>query len=250
MIACVVIGIIIPDSPIDLWVNLFYLLTLMLPTLVFIIGLSLLVNKLFKQPFISWVILTSFLYFACNYWVTPLYGILDFRGSILPISFSTLIGFVYLGDYLLQRIVFLFLGISFLCFAVLFTKRKPNTSDRKHYLIVSASLFLVLALVLGGIYVGKFQARLENRIAYRETFLKYNEYPTSRVLTHDVTYHPGGEKFSATSRMSIQNRQKVKMDKLLLFLNPGLEIGKIESNGQSLSFSRDYQVIVIDHPAR
>ena len=38
------------------------------------------------------------------------------------------------------------------------------------------------------------------------------------------------------------------MDKLLLFLNPGLEIGKIESNGQSLSFSRDYQVIVIDHP--
>ncbi len=248
MIACVVIGIIIPDSPIDLWVNLFYLLTLMLPTLVFIIGLSLLVNKLFKQPFISWVILTSFLYFACNYWVTPLYGILDFRGSILPISFSTLIGFVYLGDYLLQRIVFLFLGISFLCFAVLFTKRKPNTSDRKHYLIVSASLFLILALVLGGIYVGKFQARLENRIAYRETFLKYNEYPTSRVLTHDVTYHPGGEKFSATSRMSIQNRQKVKMDKLLLFLNPGLEIGKIESNGQILSFSRDYQVIVIDHP--
>ena len=248
ILVCVVIGIIIPDSPVNLWVNLFYLLTLVLPTLVFIIGLSLLVNKLFKQPFISWVTLTAFLYFACNYWVTPLYGILDFRGSLLPSSFSTLIGFVYLEDYLLQRFVFLFLGIGFLCFAVLFAKRKPNTSDRKCYLIVPASLFLVLALVLGGIYVGKFQARLENRIAYRETFLKYNEYPTSRVLTHDVTYHPGGEKFSATSRMSIQNRKKVKMDKLLLFLNPGLEIGKIESNGQSLSFSRDYQVIVIDHP--
>jgi len=247
MIVCVVIGIIIPDSPVNLWVNLFYLLTLVLPSLVFIIGLSLLVNKLFKQPFISWVILTSFLYFACNYWVTPLYGILDFRGSVLPSTFSTLIGFVYLGDYLLQRSVFLFLGIGFLCFAVLFAKRKPNASDRKRYLIVYASLFLVLALVLGGIYVGKFQARLENRIAYRETFLKYNEYPTSRVLTHDVTYHPKGEKFSATSRMTIQNQKKVKMDKFLLFLNPGLEIGKIESNGQNLSFSRDYQVIVIDH---
>ena len=247
MIICVVIGIIIPDSPINLWVNLFYLLTLVLPTLVFITGLSLLVNKLFKQPFISWVILVAFFYFACNYWVTPLYGILDFRGSILPSSFSTLIGFVYIEDYLLQRSVFLFLGISFLCFAVLCTKRKSNTSDRKHYLIVPASLFLVLALVLGGIYVGKFQARLENRIAYRETFLKYNEYPTSRVLTHDVTYYSGGEKFSATSRMSIQNQKKVKMDKLLLFLNPGLEIGKIESNGQNLSFNRDYQVIVINH---
>ena len=116
ILVCVVIGIIIPDSPVNLWVNLFYLLTLVLPTLVFIIGLSLLVNKLFKQPFISWVTLTAFLYFACNYWVTPLYGILDFRGSLLPSSFSTLIGFVYLEDYLLQRFVFLFLGIGFLCF--------------------------------------------------------------------------------------------------------------------------------------
>ena len=48
--------------------------------------------------------------------------------------------------------------------------------------------------------------------------------------------------------MSIRNQKKVKMDKLLLFLNPGLEIGKIESNGQNLPFSRDYQVILIDHP--
>ena len=248
MIACVVIDMIIPDSPMNIGVNLFYLLTLMLPALVFITGLSLLVNKLFKQPFVCWVILTAFLYFACNYGVTPLYGILNFRGSLLPSSFSTLIGFVNLEDYLLQRTVFLFLGISFLCFSVLFVKRKSNTSDRKHYLIVPASLFLVLSLVLGGVYVGKFQTRLENRMAYRETFLKYNEYPTSRVLTHDVTYRPGGEKFSATSRMSIRNQKKVKMDKLLLFLNPGLEIGKIESNGQNLPFSRDYQVILIDHP--
>ena len=44
ILVCVVIGIIIPDSPVNLWVNLFYLLTLVLPTLVFIIGLSLLAS--------------------------------------------------------------------------------------------------------------------------------------------------------------------------------------------------------------
>lgn len=221
MLVCVVIGIIIPDSLVNLWVNLFYLLTLVLPTLVFIIGLSLLVNKLFKQPFISWVTLTAFLYFACNYWVTPLYGILDFRGSLLPSSFSTLIGFVYLEDYLLQRFVFLFLGIGFLCFAVLFAKRKPNTSDRKRYLVVPASLFLVLALVLGGIYVGKFQARLENRIAYRETFLKYNEYPTSRVLTHDVTFHPLGEKILGNKSYEHTKPEKGKNGQAFTLFKPG-----------------------------
>ena len=193
MTACVFINIAIPDSPVNLWVYLFYLLTLVLPALVFITGLSLLVNKLFKHSFMSWVILAAFFYFAYSYLTTPLYGIMDFRGSLLPSSFSTMVGFVYLPDYLLQRGTFLLLGISLLCFSVFFTKRAPDTPGRKRYLIVPAFLFLVLALGLGVIYVEKFQVRLKNRVAYREAFLKYNECPTARVLTHDITYHPVGK---------------------------------------------------------
>ncbi|WP_065219100.1 MULTISPECIES: golvesin C-terminal-like domain-containing protein [Butyricimonas] len=246
MIACMVINVFVPDSPVNLWVNLFYLLTRTLPTLVFIIGLSLLVNRLVRLPFISWIILTGFLYFAYSYLVTPFYGMLDFRGSLLTDSFSTMVGFVHIEDYLLQRGAFLLLGISFLCFAAPLTKRLPGTPGRKPYFVIPASLLLVFALCLGYVYIEKFQTRLKNRIAYREAFREYNEYPTSRVLTHDVTYRPEGDQFSATSRMKIQNQKKVKIDQLLLFLNPGLEINKIESNGQNVSFRRDHQVVVIE----
>ncbi|WP_059026135.1 hypothetical protein [Gabonibacter massiliensis] len=248
MIICVFINMFMPDSPVNPLVNLFYLLTYVLPTLIFITGLSLIVNRLVKYPFVSWLILLAFLYFAYTYLTTPLHGILDFRGSLLPDSFSTIVGFMHLGDYLLQRGVFLLLGTSFLYFAVLFTKRLPGVPGRRRYFIVPASLFLVIAIGLGFFYIEKFRTRFKNRIEYRAVFLKYDEYPKARVLEHDITYRPMGDNFSATSRMKIQNRKKVTMDRLLLFLNPGLKIDKLESGGQNLSFHRDRQVIVIERP--
>lgn len=248
MVACIFINIVVPDSPVSLWVNLFYLLTRTLPSLVFITGLSLLVNRLIKLPFISWLILTGFLYFTYSYLVTPFHGMLDFWGGLLPDSFSTIVGFAHIEDNLLQRGAFLLLGTSLLCFATLLTKRLPGTPGRKPYFLVPGFLLLAFSLSLGYIYVEKFQTRLKNRIAYRETFLEYNEYPTARVLTHDITYQPGGKQFSVTSRMTVQNQKKVKMDRLLLFLNPGLKINKIESKGQKLPFQRDHQVIVIERP--
>ena len=241
-------GMLIPDSPVNLWVNLFYLLTYVLPTLVFITGLSVLVNRLVKHPFVSWLILIVFLYLAYTYLTTPLHGIFDFRGNSLPNFFSTLVGFMHMENYLLQRGAILLLGISLLYLAVLATKRYPNVAGRKRYLTVPAFLCFVLAVGLGVIYVTNFQSRLKNRIGHRETFVKYNEYPTARVSEHDITYRPGGDKFSATSRMKIQNRKKTTMEQLLLFLNPGLKIDKIESGGQNLPFHRDRQVIVIERP--
>ena len=159
MIACVFINIFVPDSPVNPLINLFYLLTRILPSLVFITGLSLLVNRLVKHPFLSWLILTVFLYLAYAYLTTPLHGILDFRGNWLPDSFSTIAGFMHLEDYLLQRIAFLLLGTSFLCFAVPLAKRLPGPGQ-KPYFIVSACLLLVFSLCLGYIYVEKFQTRL------------------------------------------------------------------------------------------
>ena len=246
MTISMIINIFIPNSPVSLWINLFYLFTYTVPTLVFITSLSILVNKLIKHPMFSWLILMVFLYFEYNYAVTAFYGILDFQGRLLPNSFSTLIGFMDISNFLLHRGVFLLLGISFLYFSVLLVKRLPGSAGRQRYLAVPAMLFLAFSLYLGFIYIEKHQSRLENRITCREAFLKYTETPKARVITHDITYHPKGNTFSATSRMQIQNQKKKKMDQLLLFLNPGLKINKIESNGQNLPFHRELLAVVIE----
>ncbi|WP_065219996.1 MULTISPECIES: golvesin C-terminal-like domain-containing protein [Butyricimonas] len=248
MTACIFINIFIPDSLVNPWVNLFYLLTRVLPSLVFITGLSLLVNRLVKLPLISWFILVGFLYFSYSYLPVPLHGILDFRGYWLPDSFSSIAGFMYIEDYLLQRSAFLLLGVSFLYFAAPLTKRLPGTPGRTPYFILPAFLLLMLSFSLGYIYVKKFQTRLENRIAYRKAFQEYNKYPTARVLAHEIIYRPNGNKFSATSHMKVANRRKTKMNQFPLFLNPGLAVNKIEADGQNVPFHRDRQVILVEHP--
>ena len=246
MISCGVIHLVIPDSPVNPGVYLFYLLVRVMPTLVFITGLASLVNRLTKSPFISWIILVGWLYFSYAYLTKPLHGMLDFWGSSLSGSFSTLVGFIDIDETLLHRGAFLLLGVCLLCFAAPLTKRLPGKPGRKFYFAAAASLFLVFSVGLGFIYLGKFQDRKENRNAYRETFAEYNKYPTVRILAHDITYHPGGDRFSATSRMEVQNQRKVKMERFLLFLNPGLEIDKLESNGLNIPWHREHQVVVIE----
>lgn len=248
MISCGIIHVIIPDSPVNPGVYLFYLLVRVIPALVFITGLASLVNRLTKHPLVSWMILVGALYFSCAYLTKPLHGMLDFRGSSLADSFSTLVGFIDLDETLLHRGAFLLLGISLLCFAAPLAKRLPGKPRRKIYFAAAASLFLLLSVGLGGIYLNKFQNRKENRNAYRETFAGYNKYPTVRVLTHDIACQPGGDRLSATSRMEIQNQRKVKMERFLLFLNPGLRINKVESNGQNIPWHREHQVVVIERP--
>ena len=89
---------------------------------------------------------------------------LDFRGSSLTDSFSTLVGFIDLDETLLHRGAFLLLGISS-TFALPppLAKRLPGKPRRKIYFAAAASLLLVLSVGLGGIYLNKFQNREENR---------------------------------------------------------------------------------------
>ena len=74
MIVCAMIHIVVPDSPENLWVFLFYFFVRVLPPLIFVSGLSLLVTKLVKLPFVSWFVLIGFLYFSYAFLVSPLYG--------------------------------------------------------------------------------------------------------------------------------------------------------------------------------
>lgn len=242
------INLTIPDSPVNPWVYLSFLLRDVLPTFVFVAGMSLLVNRMLRHPFVSWLVLTGFLCVSYIYLTEPFHGILDFRGSLLQESFSSIAGFMHSGVCLLQRGMFLLLGLGLLCLAVPFTKRLPNVPGRKEFYHAAGGLLLMLAVGMGYIYIDKFQTRRENREAYREAFLRYEAYPKARILTHDITYIPEGENFSAVSRMTVVNQKAKSMERLLLFLNPGLKISKLEEGGRKVPFQRERQVVVIERP--
>ncbi|WP_065220096.1 MULTISPECIES: carbohydrate-binding protein [Butyricimonas] len=246
MTLCLFINLVIPDSPVNPWVYLSFFLRDVLPTFVFVAGMSLLVNRTLRHPFVSWLVLTGFLCVSYIYLAKPLHGILDFRGSLLPESFSSIVGFMHSGVCLLQRGTFLLLGLGFLCLAVPFTRRLPNVPGRRVFYQAAGGLFVVLAVGMGYVYIDKFQTRRENREGYREAFLQYEAYPKARIMAHEITYTPRGEDFSAVSRMTVVNRKLERMERLILFLNPGLEISRLESGGREVPFQRDRQVVVVE----
>ncbi|WP_286137668.1 hypothetical protein [Gabonibacter massiliensis] len=246
MAFCLFIHLMIPDSPVNPWVYLSFLLKDVLPTFVFVTGLALLANRILRHPFLSWLVLTVFLCVSYAYLTKPLHGILDFRGSLLPESFSSIVGFMHSDVCLLQRGMFLLLGLGLLCVTVPFTRRLSDMPGRKVFYHAAGCLLLMSAVGAGYVYIDKFQTRRENREAYRETFSRYEAYPKMRIATHDITYKPKGETFSATSRMTVVNRKAERMEQLILFLNPGLEIGRLKSGEQEVPFRRDRQVVVVE----
>lgn len=243
---CLLIDLVIPDLPANPRVCLSFLVRDVLPTFVFVMGASLLVNRVLRHPFLSWLVLVVFLIVSYIFLEKPLHGILDFRGSLLPGSFSSIVGFMHSEMCLLQRGVFLFLGLGLLCVALPFTRRLANVPEWNKFYSVASSLFLSLAVGIGYLYVDKFQNRRENREAYRAVFARYEAYPKGRIVAHDITYTPVGEKFMAESRMTVMNRRAEKLEQLILFLNPGVEISSLKTKDGKVAFRRDRQVVVID----
>ena len=248
MALCLFINSIIPDSPVNLWVYLSFLLRGLLPTFIFVAGLSLFINRILRHPFPSWLVLAIFFFVSYAYLTMPLYGILDFRASLLPESFSSIVGFAHANVCLLQRGMFLLLGVGLLCVAVPHAKRLPNMPGRKVFYHATGCLLLILAMGTGYLYIDKFQTRRENRDAYRKIFARYEAYPKARISTHEIMYTPEGDTFSATSRMTAVNRKTRAMDQLILFLNPSVKINRLTSEKRDIPFQRDHQVVVIEHP--
>lgn len=244
--ACVLVNALVPDTPFEPLTHVYYLLTHALPTLVFVAGLSTLANRVFRHPLFGWLLLALFLYGSYAWLAEPLWGALDFRGSLLPDSRSTLTGFVGGADYLSQREAFLLLGVGLLFLSAPLSGRLSSRPGRDGAFLVPGALLVALAIVAGGTYVGWQEGRLENREAYREAFLRHAGLPKARVSRHEIAYRPEGDGYSATSRLTVRNTKKTGMGKVVLYLNPGLEVERLESDGKAVPYERDRQVLLLE----
>ena len=246
IILCLFINLLIPDSPVNPWVHLSFLLRDVLPTFVFVTGLSLLVNRLTRHPLVSWLTLIAILYVSYAYLPKPFHGLLDFRGSLLPETFSTIVGFMHSGTCLPQRGIFLLLGMGLLCMAVPFARRLTDIPNRNAFFPVTGCLLFILAAWTGYIYVDTFRERKANRTAYREVFSRHETMPKARITVHDIAYTPAENGFSAKSRMTVVNKKAEKMERVILYLNPGLQIRDLTSGGREIPFQRDRQAVIVE----
>lgn len=239
-------NLVINHSPFSVFPYIFYLLTISLPSLLFVLGLSFTVMCLLKNQAVTFIVMLGIIGTVFFYLTDTLYGVFDFFGVNIPTIFSDVTGHADLRLFILQRFIYLALGIGFITFTIALVKRLPH-KPWKIIIVYTLGGILVLAGCMAGIlYVLHYQYQLNVRSEYVATFNKYIPEQNISILDQDLTITPLGRQLEGSSILRVINNHPEAVDKMILYLNPALKISTIEANGATLPFTRENQAIVID----
>lgn len=232
------------------WSYVFYLLTLSIPSLIFILGLSFCIISLLKNQAVTLILLLGFTGVTLIYLGNAEHGAFDFFAITLPNLFSDVTGHPNLIPYLLQRGAFVLAGLGFLTFTTALMKRLPQHPKKRILLNVLAVLFLAAGTATILQYVDIYRSADTARTLYRE---KYREYalPASDFLhlkQADITLHAEQNLIRATASLAVENRSARTLNHLTLYLNPGLKVEAVAEAARALAFRQDAQVVLIEKP--
>lgn len=243
-------NVLINRSPFDLFPYLFYLFTISLPSLLFILGLSFTAMCLLKNQAVTFIVMLGIIGTVFFYLSDSLYGVFDFFGVNIPAIFSDVTGHADLRLFLLQRFIYLLAGIGLISFTIALVKRLPHKPWKTIIVHTLGGILVFAACIAGFLYVSYYQHQLNLRNEYIATFSKYADQENVNILTHDLTVAPVDKQLTGKSVIKVVNRHTTPLDKIILYLNPSLEISAIQSQGSPLSFTRENQSVIIDKPVQ
>lgn len=233
-------------APVGWKYYVFYLLTLNFPVWVFTAGITLWVNYVARLRFLAIVVVVIWwlgCIFTLPYWQ---HGTFDYLGSGVPCVFSEITGHVNLSSYLLHRLVYFLTGTGVLLCCVRWVERLPN-----HVHVLKKSVLWGMVFVCLGVGCGVFMECVyardrQVRVDYRESFVRNWSEKTCRVKSHFITLSQSGETLTLSSDMVVYNPGSTPLEKIVFFLNPGLQVEQVVAEGHGLSYVRDEQMILID----
>lgn len=229
---------------VDWLAYLVYFLLISVPTLVFIIGLSIFLMLVLKNQALTFIGLLGYIGLTLFYIQDKYYYLFDYMAFSLPLFKSSIVGFSNWEVLLNHRAIYLFAGLGFIFFTIFLFKRLPNSS-RSHY------PWLLLSLCMAGIagaagyrHVHAILHTEELRALYTNINNTYVHTPKMLIDQYDISVEQLPETFRSVVKM-----KGVALDTSAVFtfcLNPGLEVLEVKEGEKPLAFKRDNQIIRID----
>ena len=235
------------STPVDISAYIFYWLTLTLPTLIFMLGLSFFITLLIKNQLFALIILLLGIGIMVFYKPPGQFNIPDYLARDIPNMFSEFTGHVYFLPYLIHRVVYLIFGIGLIIISISLFPRLPNTKYKFKPLLHGCFVtFTGLALAIGYYFFlqqdDHFRKKLIN-ISQR-----FQETPKTWLVNQDLTIKQVDNKLEGSAKLTIKNCLENTLDTIILYLNPSLEIDHIQANNNTLPYTREKQVIVLNYP--
>jgi len=231
-------------TPFNGWYYVFYLLTLTFPSLVFFTGFSSWLVWRIRSRVLVLLLLCVYLYASVVWFPRVCYGLLDFTGSTLSNVFSSATGHVEPILYLLHRFFYFALGVGFLLLTISLQYRLPN--DRRTIFWGNAwgSVVLGGGVIVGGLFMLDFFREKQVREIYKVVFIRYAEERSCQVAAQDIVFEQQGNRIFVTSDLSL--RAVEPLSRILLYLNPGLEVRSAKIGTKTLPFVQDGPVLIIE----
>ncbi|RHJ84794.1 xanthan lyase [Parabacteroides sp. AM08-6] len=231
-------------ASVDWLAYLLYFLLISIPTLVFIIGLSIFLMLVFKNQALTFIILLGYIGLTLFYIQDKFYYLFDYMAYSLPLFKSSIVGFSNWEALLNHRGIYFFLGLGFIFFTIFLFRRLPNSS-RSHYPWLFLSFCMLLIGGAGGYnHIRSILREAEMRELYTTVNNKYVHTPKMIIDQYDIQVEQHPQTFSSEVKM-----KGVALETSAVFtfsLNPGLQVQEVKEGEKSLQFKRDNQIVLVD----
>ncbi|RPH33384.1 MAG: hypothetical protein EHM93_05390 [Bacteroidales bacterium] len=241
-----IFNLILGFSTVNWIAYIYYFLLVSVPTLIYIIGLSFILMNLIKNQAVTFAVLIGYIFLTLFYLQNQYYYVFDYMVYNIPMLYSDLIGFIDLKLLVIQRGMYLLLGLSFISLSVYRLWRLPNKPYSNLY-----PIFLSVIFLIGGVYLGSLHVRNSMRGEnLRGEMLNLNDKYASNprlTLTHeDIKLNHKGKSIEVECILTAVNHTSKNIDTIVLSLNPSLLVSGIWEDKNELTFSRKEHLIQLE----
>ncbi|SDB89207.1 ABC transporter permease [Williamwhitmania taraxaci] len=227
---------------------LYYFLLISVPTLLFIIGLSFVLMNLIRNQAITFAVLLGYIFLTLFYLQQQYFYLFDYMAYNIPMVYSDLIGFSDIGKLLVHRLMYASLGLSFISFTVYRLGRLPNKPFSRVYPLMVALIFLIGSVVLGYFHIADARYGEELRKEMVGLNNQYSSLPQLSITDQHITLNHKGTEIWVHVAITVKNNESQPSSQVLVRLNPGLTVSKVESGTQTLDFKRERHLLFINMP--
>ena len=217
-----------------------------LPTLVFVIGLSLLLVNLIRSQALVFVIILGYSLLVLIVIGSKHYFIYDFFAFYQPMIYSDFIDIANLKEVLQLRGAYLLTGIGLIFLTTIFFKRLKQSVAMN----IAASIISV-GCILGGFGLGALylNGKMEDS-AYRNELKQISSEVVFQIAPefeqYDIKLKVEDGFLNSTVTVTGVNKTSEKFDSLLFSLNPGLTLNQIRIKNEEVNFTRNNHLIWIN----
>jgi hypothetical protein len=222
-----------------------YLVTISVPTLIFIMGLSFLLMSVIRNQAITFVLILGYIGITLFLLQAKFYYIFDYMAFNIPMLNSDIVGFGNLETILIHRGIYLSLGLGFIFATIFMLKRLPQSEATTYLSLVFSIVFVAAGGYLAYNHIDNFRQNEKLRAEAIVLNNKYVDEKTPTTLSQHIILEHQAEKIVVKSEITLRNDNAETLEKLIFNLNSGLTISSLKINGTETPFLRENHLVMV-----